>query len=173
MYTLTIKDNGPDLDIVITRAMLALSAIAAIVYRTDDYYFLNLTAAILLVIAAVFIRFLLEKFRIKKFILLLAAAIVLFIATRSFSFAIILLVYGYLVKFLTQKPLVSVSTEGIKLTKLFNTTLHKWADFSNVILKDGLLTLDFQNNKLLQVNIDAGAKPVDELAFNNFCRMQL
>ena len=60
----------------------------------------------------------------------------------------------------------------------FNTLLKKryrWSDFTNIVLKDGLLTLDFANNKILQREIedDEDEDDADEREFNEYCRMQL
>lgn len=170
MYTFIIKNNGPDLDIIITRALLALAAIASMVYRSGEYYYLNLLSSIALIISAVFIKSLLVKFRINKFVLLSGAAVILFIATHSIALAVILLVYGYLVKFLYQKPTIEVTNEGITIKKLFASPAYQWNEFSNIILKDNLLTLDFKNNKLIQVSIDEKQKAIDENAFNDFCK---
>lgn len=170
MYTFIIKDNGPDIDIVVTRSMLALSAIAALVYRSDNYYYVNVLSAVVLLLAAIFINVLLVKFRIQKFVLLSAAAVVLFVATHSIAFAVILLVYGYLVKFLYKKPFLEVAEVGITIRKLFSAPTYQWNDFSNVVLKDNLLTLDFKNNKLIQLNIDEGKTTIDEEEFNCYCK---
>ncbi len=56
---------------------------------------------------------------------------------------------------------------------VFNTFPRKhyqWDELSNVVLKDGLLTLDFKNNKLLQKEIDSQTTPQLEKEFNEFCR---
>ncbi|MEO5892804.1 MAG: hypothetical protein ABIQ31_21320 [Ferruginibacter sp.] len=169
MYTFIIKDEGPDLDIVITRAMLALTAVATLVYRTDHYYYLNLLSAFVLVISAIFIKALLVKFRITRFALLTGAAVILFIATRSVIFAVILLVYGYFFKFLNRKPMILVTGEGVTVKKLLSSPAYQWNEFSNIILKDNLLTIDFKNNKLIQVSIDESKMTIDEKEFNEFC----
>lgn len=173
MYTFFIKDNGPDVDIIITRSMLALAGVAAMVYRSDEYFIVNLSASIILFIAAVFIKSLLVKFRINKFVLLLSAAVILFIATHSVTFAVILLVYGYLVKFFFKNATIEVANEGISIKKLFAGAPHQWNEFSNIILKDNLLTLDFKNNKLVQLSIDENKTVVDQDAFNEFCRSNI
>jgi len=61
---------------------------------------------------------------------------------------------------------------------MFNTIFKKkyrWSDFTNIILKDGLLTLDFANNKILQRQIedDDDEDDADEQEFNEYCRKQL
>jgi hypothetical protein len=48
---------------------------------------------------------------------------------------------------------------------------YQWNQFSNVILKDNILTLDFKTNKLLQAEVDT--KNIDDQAFNTFAKEQL
>jgi hypothetical protein len=48
---------------------------------------------------------------------------------------------------------------------------YQWSLFSNVILKDNILTLDFKNNKLIQAEIET--KDVNEEAFNTFAKGQV
>ena len=52
---------------------------------------------------------------------------------------------------------------------------YDWSAFNNVILKDGLLTLDFKNNRLLQKEVadDDEEDDADEEEFNAFCRSRL
>jgi hypothetical protein len=52
---------------------------------------------------------------------------------------------------------------------------YDWSAFNNVILKDGLLTLDFRNNRLLQKEVvdDDEEDDADEEEFNSFCRSRL
>lgn len=49
----------------------------------------------------------------------------------------------------------------------------KWQDLNNLLLKDGLLTIDLKNNKLMQQEIDPLGGKIDEKEFNTFCRQQL
>lgn len=53
---------------------------------------------------------------------------------------------------------------------------HDWSVFNNVLLRDGLLTLDFKNNRLLQKEVaedDEDDDDVDEEEFNAYCRDRL
>jgi hypothetical protein len=60
---------------------------------------------------------------------------------------------------------------------VFNTLPRKrydWSEFSNIILKDNLLTMDFTNNRLLQrETIDDDEDDCEEDEFNEYCRQQL
>lgn len=49
-----------------------------------------------------------------------------------------------------------------------------WKDVSNVVLKDNVLTIDLENNKLIQVVIEKeSAGQIDEREFNEFCLQRL
>jgi hypothetical protein len=48
-----------------------------------------------------------------------------------------------------------------------------WSQLNNMILKDGLLTIDFKNNKFMQQAVDESKTAVNEQEFNDFCRQQL
>ena len=49
----------------------------------------------------------------------------------------------------------------------------KWNELTNMILKDGYLTIDFKNNKLIQQLVDETQTRIDEKEFNEFCQQQL
>ena len=48
----------------------------------------------------------------------------------------------------------------------------QWNELQNIILKDGILTIDFKNNKIIQNETEEDTG-VDEKKFNEFCRGQL
>ena len=58
----------------------------------------------------------------------------------------------------------------------FNTFPFKnyaWQQFNNVMLKDNILTLDFNNNKILQKETESDVSSETEKEFNEFCRQQI
>lgn len=68
---------------------------------------------------------------------------------------------------------IGFSEDKIVMNSLISKTFY-WTDLSNVILKDGLLTIDFYNNKLIQKEVEDDDDPdADEDEFNDFCRLQL
>jgi hypothetical protein len=66
---------------------------------------------------------------------------------------------------------VLISAENI-IYPSFPKKLIRWNELQNLIVKDGILTIDFKNNKLLQNEI-AEDNPIDERKINEFCREQL
>ena len=49
----------------------------------------------------------------------------------------------------------------------------EWKDVTNVVLKDGMLSLDFKNNRLMQAPILENWTREEEQAFNAFCYDQI
>lgn len=173
MYTFHIKDDGPDIDIIVTRALLTIAAVASYVYRTADLFYLNILAAVLLILIALFVKTILLKFNISRLIVLSVASVILIIATRSIIFGTILLIYGSVVNHFYKKPFIQLNKDGIIIKKLWNAPVQPWTALNNVILKDNLLTIDFINNKLYQILIEEDIDEIGEKAFNAFCAAQL
>lgn len=48
-----------------------------------------------------------------------------------------------------------------------------WNELNNVVLKDGLLTIDFKNNKLFQREVNDEVASQTETEFNSFCVARL
>lgn len=55
----------------------------------------------------------------------------------------------------------------------FPPKTFQWDEVSNIVLKDGLLTIDFKSNKLLQREIIENNSLINEKEFNDFCSQQL
>lgn len=85
--------------------------------------------------------------------------------------AIFVLITGLLLKFAIQPFRFVFSREGI-VRDFFPKKLYPWNDMSTVILKDGILTLDFKDNRLLQLPVE-NVDGIDVVAFNAFTQGQL
>ena len=67
---------------------------------------------------------------------------------------------------------IVISETKIILPGLSGDRLVEWNELTNVIKKYDLLTIDFKNNKLLQVQV-INTDLIDDSQFNEFCRQQL
>ena len=69
---------------------------------------------------------------------------------------------------------IGFSESQIVFNSLFKRK-YDWSQLSNVVMRDGLLTIDFINNRLLQreVEEEEEEEEVSEEEFNAFCRTQL
>jgi predicted PurR-regulated permease PerM len=168
MFIFRIKDNRLAMDVAILRALLALAAVASLFYRTTNPFYINIAASVILFSLSIFVRMLLTKYNIRPLLLAGVAAVLFFIATLSAGFAIVLLIVGMLPTFFYKTPLVEVGNEKIIVKRMIGASEYEWESFSNIILKDNLLTLDFKNNKVLQLEIDEKTA-IDGTTFNSFC----
>jgi hypothetical protein len=75
----------------------------------------------------------------------------------------------------TKRPLeIGFDYDRVVINSLIRQR-HDWSAFNNVVLKDGLLTLDFKNNRLIQKETadDEDEDDATEEEFNTWCRDQL
>jgi hypothetical protein len=166
VYTFTIKNNKTDIEVALTRSMLAIAAVAAYVYGREENVYLNLALSALLLVLALFTKYLSGKIKGGKWIMLVLAAIILYFVTGRIFFPLVLLGYGIILRFLIVDPVITISEKEITVQRNHITHTYFWADFNNVILKDGLLSLDFTNNRIRYFNI---TDVVNETEFNSFC----
>ncbi|HEX4876847.1 MAG TPA: hypothetical protein VFV31_09270 [Chitinophagaceae bacterium] len=128
---------------------------------------------IILIALAFILKFYFQKTRYQIgnaifFYLLLLA----FISREQYVLAIITLFFELLNTIATRKTVANFSSDYINFPS-FPPKRIKWDTLNNIILKDGLLTIDFKNNKIIQQMIDEQKTIVDEQEFNDFCRQQL
>jgi len=60
----------------------------------------------------------------------------------------------------------------VKLPLLFRKKIN-WNQLNNVVLKDGMLTVDFKSNRLFQYPVLESGLNIDEIEFNRFCYQQI
>ena len=168
MYKFSLKDKGSGPEITITRALLALAGFASFAVQTSHSYFFNVVAGILLLLSAFAIKIILQRFGINRVVLITIASFIFFLASGSVSFGIVLLLIGLSIKLLFKEQVIEIGELGIKIPNLTSVKVHHWFEFNNVVLKDGLLTLDFKTNKLTQLTINEVDMP-PEKHFNEFC----
>ncbi|TDH28983.1 hypothetical protein EXU57_02600 [Segetibacter sp. 3557_3] len=59
---------------------------------------------------------------------------------------------------------------------VMNSLLKKritWAEVRNAMIKEGVLTIDLKNNKIIQKEIESDVPPETEVEFNEFCRNRI
>ena len=83
----------------------------------------------------------------------------------------------YLLACFLEKPVKvppEVAFDGVEM--VFNSFPKKiilWPAVNNVVLKDGLLTIDLKNNTLIQKQVNDEVSAAVEFEFNEFCREQI
>jgi hypothetical protein len=75
----------------------------------------------------------------------------------------------------TKRPLeIGFDRDRVVINTLIRQR-HDWSAFNNIVLRDGLLTLDFKSNRLLQREVadDDDDDYADEEEFNAYCQDRL
>lgn len=75
---------------------------------------------------------------------------------------------GYAEYRILQPAFVTVDENGITLPTLFSSRHVRWNEMNNVVLRNDLLTLDFRNNKLLQLEVLDEISPSQTADMNTF-----
>jgi hypothetical protein len=94
------------------------------------------------------------------------------IVLGHYEIAIMPILFSFLSRIAGRKLEVTIHRDRIAYPS-FPLRNIMWADISNVILKDGILTIDLKNNKLIQQSIDEQQSRINEKEFNDFCNQQL
>ena len=85
-------------------------------------------------------------------------------------FLIILAILEYQAKYSVE---IGFSDNQIVINTLFKKR-YAWSDFESILIKDGLLTLDFTSNRILQWELEEEEdQDADEEEFNAWCKTQL
>ena len=109
-------------------------------------------------------------FRIEIIFLILA---LLWFLMDRILLALCIVCFAVMGTYTRRKFEVIFSKDGIVYPS-FPKKTFLWPDVSNVILKDGMLTIDLKNNKLIQTVIEKeSALAINEREFNMFCKEQL
>jgi hypothetical protein len=86
---------------------------------------------------------------------------------------VVLAVIAFALVVLKTKSTALFAAENILINKSLFKKSYAWAEVENVVLKDHLLSIDFKNNHLIQIEITPESFNIDETTFNQFCLNQL
>lgn len=93
--------------------------------------------------------------------------------TETFWWISLLLVFFWVMDIIAHRKLVVVfSTKFVRLPVIIPKKIN-WRELSNVILKDGMLTVDFKNNRIFQYPVTESGWEINEVEFNRFCQQQI
>jgi hypothetical protein len=138
----------------------------------SDKYFYDAAASLFLVAVYCLYRFYVAKKNKTGFYMDIFSFFILagcWLSFRNYPVVIGSILMGILYYFSLQKLSFVFNNTSVKKMN-FPPAEYPWNKFSNVLLKDNILTLDFDNNKLIQWEIE---NYVNESEFNEFAQEQL
>lgn len=98
---------------------------------------------------------------------------VIFLFSSGFPLLGVAVAFISLLYYISARKLQVVVTSQEVRYPSFPVKVIDWSEINNVILKDGLLTIDFNNNKLAHLSVADTYNKEQEKEFNEFCQVQL
>ncbi|MEO6814779.1 MAG: hypothetical protein ABI172_12680 [Ginsengibacter sp.] len=173
-YDLTLKNEKVGLYRNMAWIFLILNIAIFILLLFYDAF--RYTASAFIIALAVYILmrwFIFNKYKtghfLDEFVFFIPAAG--WFGLHSYGIAIVCIIMGFLYKFSLQQ-LTFIFTREKVMKVNFPKKHFNWDSFSNVLLKGNILTLDFKNNKLIQVEIEP-LQNANEEQFNSFAKTQI
>jgi hypothetical protein len=176
-YIVTLKkDNENAVDI--TNFILCLLSVVIFTFmeitkKTLHYFFI---IAAVVVAAGVFFNLYIKIKKNKpiRFRGLLLLTGILWIRMPYLQWLSVLFVILFFLEFQAKRALEVGFTDDLVVINSLVKRKFQWGDFNNIILKDGLLTLDFKNNTVFQKEaLDDEEPDAEEDEFNDYCKKQL
>lgn len=96
----------------------------------------------------------------------------IFLLVGIYLFGTCVIALGLLGIYLNSRLQIRLSKHGIKYPS-FPSKTFLWTDLNQVLLKDRVLTIDFHDNRLIQVVIAKESWNIEEKKFNDFCLVQV
>lgn len=119
-------------------------------------------------------KLLLEKRKTKRLTLDIALILIalFWISRGKYLISFLLIIVAVVGFYLHRNKRALISEEGIRYPYFIDKWID-WYEVDNILLKDGILTIDLKNNSLLQSAISTVDGPVNENEFNEYCRLQM
>ncbi len=176
-FVITLRQQGFHLINAISQLMLFF-AVVIFIYQAlqNNYiYVLNITVSTLIIALCIYFYILSKKENnivYYRFALLLAAVGWFVQPERNIFFSMLYLFAAIIEKQAKFPQEIGVNEEGI-IFNSFPKKFHAWNELSNIIIKEGIITVDYKNNKLFQKEIESKVSYDLETEFNEFCEVKL
>jgi hypothetical protein len=174
-FTIPLHQHKPRGVDTISLLLILLSLVAFLytaVLQSKTVLAISFGVLVLLILRMLFMPVAKRTFTYNNVLLLMAAAYWFFLGGVGIFAGILLALAAVLETRLKVKPELHISTGGVAIKDAFNRQ-YNWADLANVIIKDGLITIDCKNNKLIQKEPEADITADYEREINDFCNAQL
>ena len=180
MYTFILKNEKTKKYRLISQLLVIFNLLGFVFLLIGDETIISRNYIVLfaILITAVYTFFTIVEWISKKPLpdfwhrMIFAYCAIAWLKAGYWGLTIILLLFMILDIISHRKLVVKISETKIVIP-YFPEKKADWSEMNNVILKDGLLTLDFKNNRIFQQMVLNSDWDIDEKEFNEFCQRQL
>jgi hypothetical protein len=173
-FEITLKDYKIKSYRFIALLIVFFNLSVLIYHLFSDTYFYDAAACLFLIAVYCLFRFYIAKKNKSGFYMDEVSFFILagsWVAIRNYPIAGACVLMGILYHLSLQKLQFIFNNNSIRKIN-FPPAEYQWSQLSNVLLRDNMLTLDFNNNKLIQCEIE-NEKDISEAEFNEFAQQQL
>jgi hypothetical protein len=172
-YELALRNNKRKSYITITWIIIAANILSLVLLAAaGSIDKIELAATIFLLGVAIFLpKYVDRKEKIETSVIFLILMIT-WISNSFWWVAGINLIFEIFQIAALRKLIVNINSQKIVYPSFPQKNID-WKRLNNLILKDGLLTIEFKNNRIIQQLIDEKQTSIDEKEFNEFCKQQL
>ena len=175
-YSFTLRNEKKDLYNLFGRLIIFIN-IVLFVYRAlagseNRIQYAGIPSIVFLILAFItqyFLRNTRYRFGLHPYFFIITIA---WLSDGVYWIAVTAIVFDLLHTLATFLPIVKIDEQLVTYPS-FPRKKIRWPMLNNIILKDGLLTIDLKNNKLIQQYLDEKSPVVNEKEFNDFCKKQL
>lgn len=168
-FILSIKNTRSKLIWILANCLLIVNALILVLFvlKSNSQQWVYIAAMFILIVAIY--HFITKK---KNQWLFIFVAIIICISWIKFNYTSIGLVMLLLLSITERiaKDFQLIINQQTLILKTGFNRKFQWTDIQHIIFKEGILTIDFKNNQLLQLTID---NKINETEFNQFCEQQL
>lgn len=176
-YTFVLKSNKKDLLKKIVLGLYVVLSLAIIFSLIKDNFKANKIKIFSKIIFLIFSLIIIRAIKINEKLILFAGIV--------FSILLSFFIYNYLgllftfvfISFISfiflfayQPSVVTINSTCIQIKTWFIKRNISWQTLNNIVLKDGIFTIDFKNDKLIQESIENEFSVLEESEFNEFVK---
>jgi len=169
LYLFSLKNNRTNADVVFIRGLFAVTG--SVAFAQSFYHgMFAFVIGLILIAVSFFVKRIKQSYKISTTVFLLLGTAILCGITQAWYFVFIPILYLGLEKVLGKETFVQVDDNNVIIKKPLSTKSFAWKEIEHIVLKDGLLTIDFNNNHFIQSEIDTDT---EEEKFNQYCTSHL
>lgn len=175
-FVVTLKNKNRKLIDSFSLLLMTASVLfflQTIITRRENYFILALVAAIIIITIVNMVRQLKSSKPVSLRLALFITGVTWFLMPQ-FQWVGIVVMLLAMIERQSKFPLeIGFTDEFVTMNSIFRKRFQ-WADFNNIILTGGYLTLDFRNDRLIQQEVlDDEEDDAEEEEFNLYCQSQL
>lgn len=153
---------------------LILTAIMGIVLFSAGKPWLPATLSITSLLAVFFLMEPLQlRLKEQRWFITLVIGLLFFVISFHWFYTASLLAIGFLAPRFNREPVILMNPTGIILHRLIGKQTIHWSELQWVVLKDGVLSIDFRNNRVMQLELIKNHALISEESFNAWAELQV